>query len=233
MDSEPTTPAPMRPGGPIQSEDAAVVTAPDKRRIAVSRETGGTMNRKLGIFAVLGYIATIVAANYAIHHIGTAAPFPGAPHTLPVGFGLVAPSGVYFVALALVLRNVVQRQLGRWVAVVAILIGAAISWWVADPGLAKASAAAFLLSEALDMAIYTPLRRYGQYRAVLPASLAGGAVDSALFLWIAFGSETFWKAQMLGKTWGVLAAVAFMFVAQGATNIALGVEQSEFQKEFA
>ena len=166
--------------------------------------------RKTGLLAFAGYIATIVGANYAIHHLGTAAPFPGAPHTLPVGFDYVAPSGVYFVAIALVLRNVVQRQLGRWFAVVAILIGATISWWVADPGLAKASAAAFLLSEALDMALYTRLRRYGQVRAVLPASLAGAALDSWLFLRIAFHSEAFWKAQMLGKTWGVLAATLLL-----------------------
>lgn len=167
--------------------------------------------RKAGLLAFAGYIATIVGANYAIHHLGAAGPVPAAPHTLPVWPGLDAPSGVYFVALALVLRNVVQRQLGRWFAVVAILIGAAISWWVADPGLAKASAAAFLCSEALDMAVYTPLRRYGQIRAVLPASLAGAAVDSWLFLRLAFHSESFWRAQMLGKTWGVLAAALILW----------------------
>lgn len=165
---------------------------------------------KLGLLAVAGYIATIVGANYAIHHLGHPGPVPVAPHTLPVWPGLAAPSGVYFVALALVLRNVVQRQLGRWPAIGAILIGAAISWFIADHALAEASAVAFLCSEALDMAVYTPLRRYGQIRAVLPASLAGAALDAALFLRIAFHSESFWTAQMLGKTWGVLAAAAVL-----------------------
>lgn len=169
------------------------------------------MRKTLGLTALVGYIATIVGANYAIHHLGHPGPIPAAPHTLPVWPGLAAPSGVYFVALALVLRNVVQRQLGRWVAVVAILIGASISWYVADPALAKASAAAFLCSEALDMLVYTRLRRYGQIRAVLPASLAGAALDSWLFLRIAFHSESFWTAQMLGKTWGVLVAALILW----------------------
>lgn len=170
--------------------------------------------KRAGIIALIGYIATIVAANWALHHLGNPSPFPGAPHTLPVGFGLQAPSGVYFVALALVLRNVVQRQLGRRVAVAAIIIGALLSWATSDAAVALASGVAFLCSEGLDMSVYTPLRRHGEWRAVLPASLLGGAVDSAVFLAIAFRSEAFWRAQFLGKTWGVLAAALILWLAE-------------------
>lgn len=174
---------------------------------------GNVMNarRATGLSALLSYIATIVLANYAIHHWGRDV---FGTHVVSVGFGKSAPSGVYFVALALVLRNVVQRQLGRFPAVAAILVGSAISWWVADPALAKASAAAFLASEALDMLIYTPLSEHGKVWAVLPASLAGAALDSWLFLRIAFHSESFWSAQMLGKTYGVLAATLVLAGAQ-------------------
>lgn len=174
--------------------------------------------KRIGAVAVIGYTLTIVAANWALHHIGNPSPFPGAPNTLPVGFGLEAPSGVYFVALALVLRNVVQRQLGRRVAVAAIIVGALLSWATSDGAVALASGVAFLCSEGLDMTVYTPLRRHGQLRAVLPASLLGGAVDSAVFLAIAFHSESFWQAQMLGKAWGVLAAAVILGLAEARAN---------------
>lgn len=185
-----------------------------KRRLATHRLT------TLGAVALVGYIAVIVLANWALHHLGTPPPpHVPAPHTLPVWPGLDAPSGVWFVALALVLRNVVQRHLGRIAAIVAIAVGAAISWYIADPTLAKASFWAFLCSEALDMSIYTPLRSWLDDRgvtplqiagAVLPAALAGAALDSWLFLRLAFHSESFWKAQMVGKTWGVLAATLIL-----------------------
>lgn len=171
-----------------------------------------------GFAALAAYIGTIILANYFIGHVGIKPPVPAAPHTFYVGFGQYAPSGVYFVALALVLRNVVQRVLGREIAVTAILIGAAVSYFVAAPAVAVASGVAFLCSEALDMAIYTPLRRYGQFRAVLPASLAGGLLDSYIFLTIAFGSLTFWPGQALGKTWGVLAAAVILFLSEQTVN---------------
>jgi uncharacterized PurR-regulated membrane protein YhhQ (DUF165 family) len=118
----------------------------------------------------------------------------------------MAPSGVLTIGAALVLRDLVQRELGEWKTIVAILAGAALSAWVAPPALVIASGAAFLLSELADMAVYTPLRQRRLGLAVLASGIVGAAVDSAVFLWLAFGSLTYLQGQIVGKLWASLAA---------------------------
>ena len=111
------------------------------------------------------------------------------------------------IGLALVLRDLVQRRLGRSVAITAIVAGAALSGAVAPPQLIVASATAFLLSELADFAVYTPLQSRGLVLAVLASSVVGLVVDSVLFLWLAFGSLDYLAGQILGKLWMVLLAL--------------------------
>ena len=92
----------------------------------------------------------------------------------------MAPSGVLMVGLALVLRDMVQRRLGLGWASAAVLAGAALSALLAPPALVVASAAAFLLSEAVDLAVYTPLQRRGLVLAVALSSVAGLVLDSVV-----------------------------------------------------
>lgn len=156
--------------------------------------------RRIGLVALAIYIGSVWAANYFITHVGTQA-FPGGPHTIPVGFGYEAPSGVLWVGVALLLRDVVQSTLGRKAVVFGILTGAALSYTIA-PAFAWASAIAFLTSEALDFAAYTPLIERGRVVAAVVASNAVGAVvDTFLFLWLAFHSIMFWQGQIIGKLW--------------------------------
>ena len=144
----------------------------------------------------------IPAANWLIGHAGTMC-IPQGPCLIPVAPGIMAPSGVLMVGLALVLRDLVQRRLGlRW-SVAAILAGAALSALLAPPALVLASAAAFLLSELADLLVYTPLQRRGLVRAVVASSLAGLVVDSLVFLQLAFGSLDFLAGQVIGKFWMV------------------------------
>ena len=160
----------------------------------------------------LAFIACIPAANWMIGHVGTVC-VPHGPCLVPVapwgpgGHPLMAPSGVLMIGLALVLRDMVQRRLGRTVALVAIVAGAALSGAVAPPQLIVASASAFLLSELADFAVYTPLQSRGLVLAVLASSVVGLVVDSVLFLWLAFGSLEFLAGQILGKLWMVLLAL--------------------------
>jgi hypothetical protein len=153
-----------------------------------------------GLIALLGFIATIPAANWLIGHVGTVC-VPNGPCLLPVGFGLMAPSGVLMVGLALVLRDVVHRQLGMAAALGAIAAGGVLSWLIAPAALVVASVAAFLLSEIADLAVYAPLRRRRLILAVLASGVAGAVVDSALFLWLAFGSLELLAGQVVGKLW--------------------------------
>ena len=78
---------------------------------------------------------------------------------MPVAPGVLAPSGVLTIGLAFVLRDLVQRRLGAKVSLLAIAVGAILSAWLAPPAIVLASAAAFLLSELADFAVYTPLQR--------------------------------------------------------------------------
>lgn len=169
----------------------------------------------VGLIYFLGFIACIPLANWMIGNVGAVC-VPQGPCLVPVwpwGPGdkpLLAPSGVLMIGLALVLRDLVQRRLGRGIAVGAIVAGAALSGAVAPPQLLVASATAFLLSELADFAVYTPLQSRGLVLAVLASSVVGLIADSVLFLWLAFGSLDYLAGQILGKLWMVLLALPFI-----------------------
>lgn len=145
-----------------------------------------------------GYIATIPAANWMIGNIGTFC-IPDGPCMIPVGFGMTAPSGVLMVGAALVLRDQVQEHLGtRW-SLGGILLGAILSYLLADPFIALASILAFGVSELVDFGAYTYVRKYGRALAVAVSGLVGAVMDSIVFLYIAFGSLTYVEGQIFGK----------------------------------
>jgi uncharacterized PurR-regulated membrane protein YhhQ (DUF165 family) len=160
------------------------------------------------IFLIL-FCLTIPAANWMIGNVGTVCLRDG-PCLLPVAPRLMAPSGVLMVGAALVLRDLVQRRLGVGYGAAAILVGAAISAALAPASLVVASAAAFLLSEFADFAVYTPLAQRRLVAAVAASSLAGLVVDSVVFLYLAFGSLDFLAGQVVGKLWMVLLALPFI-----------------------
>lgn len=161
----------------------------------------------LAFTAVTAYAAAIVAANWLTTHYGL----------VPVGFGLTATAGIYCAGAALMLRNLVQDQLGRAGVVAAICAGAALSA-LTSPSLALASAVAFGTSELVDTAVYTPLRRHGWARAVLPASLIGALIDTFLFLNLAGFPVTTRGVlgQLVGKTWAVWLPVLMVAITRKA-----------------
>jgi queuosine precursor transporter len=162
-----------------------------------------------GLLAV-AYVATIIAANWAIQNLGRPPAAPGAPYTIPVWPGLEAPSGVLFAGLAFTFRDLTQEWLGRRAVVIAIGAGAVASWVVGSGRIAVASGIAFLVSELADFAVYTPLRERRWLLAVGTSNLVGLVIDSALFLWIAFGSLDFIRGQVVGKIWMTLLAVVLL-----------------------
>jgi uncharacterized PurR-regulated membrane protein YhhQ (DUF165 family) len=165
--------------------------------------------RREGIVFLVLFALTIPAANWLIGHVGTLC-VPNGPCLVPVAPGVMAPSGVTMAAVALVLRDLVQRRLGLAASTFAILCGAALSALLAPPALVIASAAAFLLSEFADLGVYTPLVRRGLVTAVVLSSLVGLIVDSVVFLWLAFGSLQFLSGQIIGKAWMVLLSIPFV-----------------------
>jgi hypothetical protein len=167
--------------------------------------------RRVGVAAFACFLGMIPLANWMIGHVGTLCA-PGGPCVVPVAPGLMAPSGVLTVGAALVLRDVVQRCLGLVWGFAAIVIGAALSALVAPASLVLASAAAFLLSEFADFAIYTPLQRERLMLALLASSIVGLVIDSVVFLSLAFGSLAFLPGQIVGKLWAVAIAAPLVRV---------------------
>ena len=118
------------------------------------------------------YILLIVAVNYGF----TVAPFVELPD------GTKWPPMSLVVGLIFVLRDFAQREIGHRV-LLAMLVGAALSYWMADPFVAIASAAAFLVSELADWAVYSFTGRPLSQRILLSSAL-GTPIDSAVFLGI-------------------------------------------------
>ncbi|ATN87198.1 hypothetical protein I5J47_gp53 [Mycobacterium phage Arib1] len=98
------------------------------------------MSRAIGTAFGALFVGTVLVANWATSTFGF----------VPVGFGQAATAGTFAAGFALAARDVVQDQLGkRWM--LALLAAAALlSYLVADPHIATASAVAFLVSELLD-----------------------------------------------------------------------------------
>ncbi len=116
------------------------------------------------------YIALIVAVNYAF----TVVPLM----TLPDGSKW--PPVSLAVGFVFVVRDFAQREIGHRV-LIAMLLGALLSYYLANPFVAIASAAAFAVSELADWAVYSFTKRPLSQR-ILYSSAIGTPLDSAVFL---------------------------------------------------
>ena len=166
------------------------------------------MNKRvLAGLAIAGYIGTIVAANWLTATYGL----------VPIGFGLAVTAGTFAAGAALLVRDAVQVTAGKIAVLVAILVGCAVSYLVSDPFIAYASAIAFLASELVDFAVFTPLRGRTLAGAVVVSSVVSAPVDTVLFLHIA-GFGVTWQAvlgQFLVKTGMALIAAGILGVRRG------------------
>ena len=158
---------------------------------------------------LLLFALTIPAANWLIGNAGTVC-VPQGPCLVPVAPGLMAPSGVMMVGIALVLRDLVQRRLG---------VGVGLA---SDPrrrrslGVPGAASARRRLGGGVpDLGIR---RSRGLYAArTARAGRRRGGVGHrrpgrglVVFLWLAFGSLDFLLGQIVGKAWMVLLSIPFV-----------------------
>lgn len=122
------------------------------------------------MFSLFTYMALIVGINYA---------FAFTPLiSLPSG-DLWSPISL-LVGFVFVVRDYAQRRLGHHV-LWAMLVGCVISWYLASPELAMASALAFAVGELADWALYTFTRKPFSQRILLSSILAT-PLDSLVFL---------------------------------------------------
>lgn len=153
----------------------------------------------------LAYVAAIVAVNYGFSVVPL----------VPIGSEMWPPVSLA-VGLVFVLRDFAQREIGHrvWLA---MLAGGGLSYLMADPYVAVASVAAFILSELADWAIYTFSRKPFAQR-VLWSSLVSTPLDSAVFLYLIGHFSIVGVALMtLSKMVGALAVYAYLKCWMGHT----------------
>ena len=118
------------------------------------------------------YVGLIVLVNLGFS-VAPLVDIPGGEKWPPMSLVV----GSIFVA-----RDFAQREIGHRV-IIAMLIAAALSYVMADPFVAVASLAAFLISEFADWAVYS-FTGWSFRQRVLISSAAGTPVDSIVFLGI-------------------------------------------------
>ncbi len=128
-----------------------------------------------------GYLAAYVVAILVLN-IG----FSYVP-MIDLGFGLLSPMALLAGAV-FVLRDFAQRQVGHYI-IFGMAIGAVLSYLLADPYVATASVAAFVLAELVDWMIYTVTKKPFSQR-VLVSSLISTPVDTLVFLFLITGLTT-------------------------------------------
>jgi len=131
-----------------------------------------------------------------------------------VGFGLHAPAGVFVVGIAFSLRDVLQDLAGKRAVILAIALGAVISFNLENlQTIAVASAAAFAVSETVDFLIFTALHRRSWLAAAALSNAFGLVIDSVVFLTLAFHSLEFLEGQVVAKAY--MTALAIMATGMG------------------
>lgn len=120
-------------------------------------------------FWTTAYIGAVVAINWL---------FVVVP-MVPV-LGTMFPPVMLVVGFVFVFRDFAQREIGHWV-VIAMLVAGGISYFMSAPVVALASVTAFLISEAIDWAVYTFTRKPLSQRILLSSAVAV-PVDTIVFL---------------------------------------------------
>ncbi|RCL02335.1 MAG: hypothetical protein JSC189_000650 [Candidatus Tokpelaia sp. JSC189] len=109
-------------------------------------------------------------------------------------FGLehVLTYGAFIYPFAFLINDLTNRRFGqemaRRVVYVGFFAGLVASWWLASPRFAIASGSAFLFSQLLNIAVFTPLQRKSWWKAPFAAAAIGSFFDTVLFFSIAFAA---------------------------------------------
>ena len=148
-------------------------------------------------FALLasGYVALVSLANWLASR-----------YVVSVGFGRVAPAGVFCIGGVLVLRDWLQQLRGLLWTMPLVYAAGLASWGIGDAAgwtrlekISVASVVAFTVSETVEAVVFTPLRKRSLTLGVALSGTVGNAIDSWLFLQLAFSSQAFFVGQFIGK----------------------------------
>jgi len=134
---------------------------------------------KAFILAIIAMCVAVVASNILVQY-----------PIYAFGLGEVLTYGAFTYPFAFLINDLTNRSFGsvraRHVVYVGFVAAIFISWILATPRLAIASASAFLFAQLLDIAVFSPLRRRTWWQAPLAAAIAGSMLDTILFFALAF-----------------------------------------------
>ncbi len=98
--------------------------------------------------------------------------------------------GAFSYPLVYLVSDLTNRALGpaatRRVAWIGFAVAVLVSWALAPGRIALASGIAFLLSQAMDIAVFNRWRRQSWWKAPLIGSLVASVVDTFIFFFVAF-----------------------------------------------
>lgn len=125
--------------------------------------------------------------------------------------------GAFTYPLAFLVTDLTNRILGaraaRWVVVFGFFVGVVFSYVFAEPRIAIASGAAFLIAQLLDVAIFERLRVLSWWKAPLISSLLASAVDTLIFFAGAFAMTGLpWVTWAMGDYGAKLAMAALLLL---------------------
>jgi uncharacterized PurR-regulated membrane protein YhhQ (DUF165 family) len=154
-------------------------------------------------FVGLVLLANWLASRYIVH-------VPLTPY--------LAPAGVFAIGGVLVLRDWMQQLAGLRRTMPLVYAAGLFSWLVGDLAgwtslqkIAIASVIAFTVSETIEALVFTPIRNKNLTLGVALSATIGNAVDSYIFLTIAFSSTSFFWVQFWGKNEAIALGVLLTF----------------------
>jgi uncharacterized PurR-regulated membrane protein YhhQ (DUF165 family) len=160
-------------------------------------------------FVALVLLANWLASKYVVH----------VPLT-----SYLAPAGVFCIGGVLVLRDWMQQLVGLLPTMGLVYVTGLLSWavgdlagWTALEKVAIGSVVAFTVSETVEAVVFTPVRRVSLSLGVALSATVGNAIDSYLFLTIAFGSTAFFRGQFWGKNEAIAIGVLLTFARRRLT----------------
>ena len=161
-------------------------------------------------FAALAalFVALVVLANWLASRF-----------VVSVGLGRIAPAGVFCIGAVLILRDWMQQLRGLGWTMPLVYAAGLASWGIGDAAgwtqlqkVAVASVVAFTISETVEAVVFTPLRNRNLSLGVALSATVGNALDSYVFLTLAFGSLTFFLGQFIGKSEMIAVGTALTLV---------------------
>lgn len=133
--------------------------------------------------AIAAMVVVVTASNILVQ-------YPVAFDLGPVHLGDLLTWGAFTYPFAFLVTDLTNRYDGpnraRFVVVIGFVVALGLSFYLATPRIAIASASAFLIGQLLDIAIFSRLRNRFWIVPPLTGSLLGSLIDTLVFFTIAF-----------------------------------------------